>query len=40
MSFGLNALQGGSIGIIQGHTIGVTKGDARSSDYGSDVVRM
>ena len=35
MSHSLNSLKAGYIGIIQGTTIGVIKGDTRSLDYGS-----
>ena len=35
MGHNRNSLQGGYIGVIQGITIGVIKGDTRSLDYGS-----
>ena len=35
MSHSLKSFKGGYIGIIQGTTIGVIKGDTRSLDYGS-----
>ena len=35
VSFSLNSLKGGYIGIIYGTTIGVIKGDTRSLDYSS-----
>ena len=35
LSHSLNSLKGDYIGIIQGTTIGVIKGDTRSSDYSS-----
>ena len=38
MSYSLNSLKGGYIGIIYGTTIGVIKGDTRSLDYSSYVL--
>ena len=35
MSYSLNSLKGGYIGIIWGTTIRVIKGDTRTLDYGS-----
>ena len=35
MSYSLNSLKGGYIGIVQGYIIGVIKGDTRSLDNGS-----
>ena len=35
VSYNLNSLKGGYIGIIYGTTIGVIKGDTRSLDYSS-----
>ena len=35
MSYSLNSLKGGYIGLIEGTIMGVMKGDTRSLDHGS-----
>ena len=38
MSYSLNSLKGAILGIIQGTTIGLTKGDTRSLDCRSNML--